>query len=120
MLGSFRHEPPLPDSNASNTRNLSCFGDIVYKGSPDSHCAFFADADTEALADVAQLPPPRVEELFTAEPGTAVVGACVMGDALTGTALVLLTSDGRHHCLRPSGSLPTDQVLTCVVAKHHS
>ncbi len=69
---------------------------------------------------MAQLPPPRVEELFTTEPGNAVVGACVMGDALTGTALVLLTIDGRHHCLRPSGSLPADQVLNCAVEKHHS
>ncbi|CAL8462438.1 g1971 [Coccomyxa elongata] len=74
--------------------------------------ANFLAEDREALQDVAQLPPPRVEELFTTEPGNAIVGACVMGDALTGTALVLLTSDGSHHCLRPSGSLPADQQPT--------
>lgn len=60
---------------------------------------------------MAQLPPPRVEELFTAKPGNAIAGACVVGDALSGTALVLLTADGAHHCLWPSGSLPSDQVL---------
>ncbi len=67
-------------------------------------------ADREALEEVAQLPPPRVEQLFTAQPGSTLTGACVVGDALSGTALVLLTSDGDHHCLRPSGSLPADQV----------
>ena len=56
------------------------------------------------LEEVAQLPPPSIEELFRAEPGSGVtvVGACPAGDALTGTALALLTSDGVQHCLWPS------------------
>ena len=50
-----------------------------------------------------QLPAPVVEQLLTLEPGVAIVGACPVGDALMGTGLMATTSDGKLHCLRPSG-----------------
>lgn len=76
-----------------------------------------ASADQEALQDVRQLPTPSVEQLLSAKPGTAIVGACPVGDALTGTALVAATSDGKLHCLWPSSGRATDTV-SCPVPKH--
>ena len=64
-----------------------------------------------------QLPTPSVEQLLGAKPGTAIVGACPVGDALTGTALVAATSDGKLHCLWPSSGRATDTV-SCPVPKH--
>lgn len=57
-----------------------------------------------------QLPAPAVEQLLSAEPGAAIVGACPVGDALTGSALMAATSDGKLHCLWPSGARTSDMV----------
>ena len=70
-------------------------------------------ADQEALQDVQQLPTPTVEQLLSTRPGTAVVGACPVGDALTGTALMAATSDGKLQCLWPSSSQRADLVRVC-------
>lgn len=67
-------------------------------------------ADQEALQDVQQLPTPTVEQLLSARPGTAIVGACPVGDALTGTALMAATSDGKLRCLWPPSSHRADPV----------
>lgn len=69
-----------------------------------------ATADQDTLQDVRQLPPPAVERLLSAQQGAIIVGACPVGDALNGTALVAATSDGRLHCLWPSGSRASDAV----------
>ena len=58
-----------------------------------------------------QLPAPAVEQLLSAEPGAAIVGACPVGDALTGSALMAATSDGKLHCLWPSGARTSDMVI---------
>ena len=57
-----------------------------------------------------QLPAPAVEQLLSVEPGAAIVGACPVGDALMGSALMAATSDGKLHCLRPSGARNPDMV----------
>jgi hypothetical protein len=76
-----------------------------------------APADQGALQDVQQLPTPTVEQLLSAESGTVIVGACPVGDALTGTALIAATSDGKLHCLWPSSGQATDTV-SCPAPKH--
>ena len=57
-----------------------------------------------------QLPAPAVEQLLSMEPGEAIVGACPVGDALMGTALMAATSDGKLHCLWPSGAKRSELV----------
>ena len=64
-----------------------------------------------------QLPTPSVEQLLSAKPCTAIVGACPVGNALTGTALVAATSDGKLHCLWPSSGRATGTV-SCPMPKH--
>jgi hypothetical protein len=55
------------------------------------------------LEEVASLPTPQLEELQTCpEKGAYIVGAALLGDALTGTALLLADSDGRPHCFWPA------------------
>ncbi len=60
-----------------------------------------------------QLPSPTVEQLLSTRPGTAIVGACPVGDALTGTALMAATSEGKLRCLWPSSSHRADMVSAC-------
>lgn len=76
-------------------------------------------ADRAALEEVPQLPAPAVERLFSAAESDPIIGACAFGDALSGIALALLTADGRHHCLRPSSSLITDQVCIHRYTRFH-
>ncbi len=73
---------------------------------------FMRCADRESLQDVRQLPRPTVELLLSTRPGAAIVGACPVGDALTGTALMAATSDGKLHWLRPSGARRPETVRT--------
>ena len=57
-----------------------------------------------------QLPAPAVEQLLSMEHGTTIVGACPVGDALLGSALMAATSDGKLRCLWPSGARTSDMV----------
>lgn len=70
-------------------------------------------ADQGLLQDVQQLPTPTVEKLLSARPGVVVLGACPVGDALTGTALMAATSDGKLHTLWPSSCQRADLVSAC-------
>ena len=74
------------------------------------HHVCSACADQESLQDVRQLPAPAVEQLLSMKPGAAIVGACPVGDALMGSALMAATSDGKLHCLWPSGARTSDMV----------
>ena len=57
-----------------------------------------------------QLPAPAVEQLLSLKPGVGIAGACPVGDALMGSALMAATSDGRLRCLWPSGARSSDMV----------
>ena len=73
--------------------------------------SWYASTDRDALEEIASLPAPRVEELFRlSEEGNAIVGACQVGDVLTGTALAVVTADGQPHCLWPLEGTSNEQV----------
>ena len=80
---------------------------VIVRRSDDA-CS--ACADQESLQDVRQLPAPAVEQLLSLDPGVAIVGACPVGDALMGTALMATTSDRKLHCLQPSGDRKSEMV----------
>lgn len=66
------------------------------------------DAGTEEIPLVSNLSSTSIDELWTSNAsGPCCVGAAVVGDVLTGTAVALLTSDARMHCCWP----PTPPVL---------
>jgi hypothetical protein len=108
----FLHSPELLIQPAQVGLGLKSWPLILRRISQSSgHIAMFLHSPLSnapcpgggRLEEVASFPMPHLEELQTCpEKGPYIAGAALLGDALTGTALLLADSDGRPHCFWPA------------------